>query len=178
MAAADKTHDADAPPDGESFVQRWARRKHEARQAPVAADPAGGSMPVVTESQPPTLTDADMPPLDSLGEDSDFSPFLSPGVSEALRRQALRRLFALPSVNQRCPLDGEWYDLRDCEPLGDIVTVEMREAFERETARARDRIAERLNDHAEKIVRDNPPAPEEVVGNGTPSGAERGPKSA
>ena len=38
-------------------------------------------------------TDADMPPLESLSADSDFTGFLSPKVSESLRRAALRKLF-------------------------------------------------------------------------------------
>ena len=33
-----------------------------------------------------SLTDADMPPLDTLGEDNDFSSFLSPEVSKVLRK--------------------------------------------------------------------------------------------
>jgi len=42
------------------------------------------------------LTDADMPPIESLDEDSDYAQFLSPQVGTGLRRRALRKLFRLP----------------------------------------------------------------------------------
>ena len=41
---------------------------------------------------------AKLPDLDSLNEDSDFSAFLQDGVPDALRRQALRRLWRLNPV--------------------------------------------------------------------------------
>ena len=39
------------------------------------------------------LTDADMPPIETLTEDSDYTGFMSPEVSEELRKLALRKLF-------------------------------------------------------------------------------------
>ncbi|HEX9811942.1 MAG TPA: DUF3306 domain-containing protein [Burkholderiales bacterium] len=116
----------------ETFLRRWARRKQEARVEPPV--PPVAQPPAVEVAKPPEriLTDADMPPLESLGEKSDFSMFFATGVSEGLRQRALRKLFTLPSINQRCPLDGEWYDSHGYEPLGNIITHEMREAMERE----------------------------------------------
>lgn len=124
------TRDLKRRPDAraeEGFVARWSRRKR-AVQAPAAEAEAPAAEP------PPVLTDTDMPPLESLSADSDFSPFLSPGVSEPLRRAALRKLFALPAFNARCPLDSEYYDCANMTPLGSIITHEMREAIEREAA--------------------------------------------
>lgn len=124
----------------DSFLRRWSRRKQEARVGQNGSPLTESSAPatpekVLTDSAPAApekvLTDADMPPIESLGEKSDFSMFLSPGVSDALRRRALRKLFTLPSVNQRCPLDSEYYDCHGYEPLGNIVTHEMREEMER-----------------------------------------------
>lgn len=122
----------------EAFLRRWSRRKHAARAEEPAATPARAER--VEPPQPPEkiLTDADMPPIESLNEQSDFSMFLSSGVSEALRRQALRKLFTLPSVNQRCPLDSEWYDCRNTEALGNIITHDMREEMAREAQKLKD----------------------------------------
>ncbi|SIS96159.1 DUF3306 domain-containing protein [Neptunomonas antarctica] len=49
----------------------------------------------------PALTDEDMPALESLSEQSDFSQFFSSGVSDELRNLALRKLFNLPQFNIR-----------------------------------------------------------------------------
>ena len=102
-------------PDAEGPLRRWARRKREvAREKQQAADEArrgavseeardvrdstgDASEPTVVEEN--VLADEDMPPLDSLDEDSDYSDFLSPGVSEALRRRALRKLFSSAVFN-------------------------------------------------------------------------------
>jgi hypothetical protein len=114
----------------EAFLHRWSRRKQEtqAREAEVAGQDVEIAEPPAPQS---VLTDADMPPIESLNEKSDFSVFLSSGVSETLRRQALRKLFLLPSINQRCPLDSEYHDCHGFEPLGKTITHEMREEMER-----------------------------------------------
>jgi len=83
-----------------------------------------------SEDRPVLLTDADMPPLDSLGPDSDYSGFLSRGVSQALRRQALRRLFTSPHLNIVDGLDDYAEDFTGLAPLGDTVTAEMRYRLE------------------------------------------------
>lgn len=138
-----------APADaegGESFVARWSRRKHQARAAPQSPE---APLPDVADTEPTAaavavpervLTDADMPPIESLNADSDYKPFLSPGVSEELRRLALRKLFRLPEFNQRFELDGEYYDCTNLEPLGSIITYDMRE----EMKRAAEKLAEVL----------------------------------
>ncbi|HEX7044143.1 MAG TPA: DUF3306 domain-containing protein [Burkholderiales bacterium] len=116
----------------EGFLRRWSRRKHEAQaQRAETADPAPPAAEAAPPAPPKILTDADMPPIESLDAHSDFSVFLSAGVSEELRRRALRKLFTLPEINRRCPLDGEWYDGHGYEPLGDIITYDMREEMER-----------------------------------------------
>ncbi len=67
-----------------------------------------------------------MPDIDSLDDDSDYSGFLSPGVSEALRKQALRRMFHSAAFNVCDGLDDYDEDFTSFEKLGDIVTADMR----------------------------------------------------
>ncbi len=74
----------------------------------------------------PAPTDADMPPLDSLNQDSDYSAFLSPKVSLQLRQAALRQLFRQPKFNVETCLDDFQDDFQNFAPLGDIVTTDMR----------------------------------------------------
>jgi hypothetical protein len=123
----------------DGFVQRWSRRKAEAGQAETSTRQEPSPPPAEPAK---VMTDADMPPIDSLNENSDFSLFLSPGVSEELRKLALRKLFHLPQFSERCPLDGEYYDCTNLEPLGSIITYDMRE----EMKRAAEKLAETLNE--------------------------------
>jgi hypothetical protein len=124
----------------EGFVRRWSRRKAEASQAEAMPREEPGQLPATAPSK--VLTDADMPPIESLNEKSDYSMFLSPGVSEELRRLAFRKLFRLPEFSQRFELDSEYYDCANLEPLGSIITHDMRE----EMKRAAEKLAETLNE--------------------------------
>lgn len=134
---------ASTPEDGDGFLGRWSRRKLAARSGdPVATEPGPEAPAPEPEAAvgPPEetreLTDADMPPLESLTADSDFSGFFSPKVSEELRRLALRKLFHLPGVNVTDGLDDYAEDYASFAKLGDVITHEMRRMLEREKERA------------------------------------------
>ena len=134
----------------EGFLSRWSRRKQQLDQAeqdqPVALDAAA----VEPEAAPePLLTDADMPSVDTLDEGSDYSGFLSPGVSEELRQLALRKLFRAASFNITDGLDDYDDDFTSFAKLGDIVTREMR---------VRNAIDEACEDTAETTVAEATPA--------------------
>lgn len=122
--------------EAESFLARWSRRKDEARHE-AAAMPEVPSPPEQTtndrplESPPRLLTDVDMPPIDSLRYEDDWSGFLSPGVSEGLRGEALRRLFSSPELNVTDGLDSYSGDYTCFEALGATVTADMRHQIER-----------------------------------------------
>jgi hypothetical protein len=74
----------------------------------------------------PPLTDEDMPPLESLSEESDFSQFFSSGVSDELRNLALRRLFNLPQFNIRDGLNDYDEDFSKMPALAQEVAAKMR----------------------------------------------------
>lgn len=111
----------------EGFLSRWSRRKQAvaAGQPPEPAVPAPAAEAPEAEAEP-LLTDADMPPLDALDEQSDYSGFLSPGVSEELRQLALRKLFRAATFNVTDGLDDYDEDFTSFAKLGEIVTREMR----------------------------------------------------
>ncbi len=149
----------------ESALERWSRRKEMARQGTPLPDPdeAAGDLEAGVEkrdpvavSEPGDRADAEdvmagppaLPPLESLGEDSDYSAFMASEVSPDLRRQALRKLFHSAKFNVRDGLDDYDLDYTNPEPLGNIVTAEMRRRILREI----ERLAETEDEAAEETV--------------------------
>lgn len=139
-----------------SRLARWSRRKQDAREQPdqnqasslsvetddeqppdatLNENPAGDAntvatqnsqLPEVEEPEEPLLCDADMPAIESLDSKSDLSCFFNRGVSEKLRQAALRHLLRLPAFNITDGLNDYDEDYTTFEPLGDIVTSDMR----------------------------------------------------
>ena len=101
---------------------------------------AAEALPAAADEQP-VLTDADMPDVDSLDEASDFSPFMSPGVSDELRNLALRKLFQAPVFNICDGLDEYDDDFTTFEKLGDIVTADMKHQIEMQQQKLREKLA-------------------------------------
>lgn len=136
MSSSDAEKKSTVPTD-DSFASRWSRRKQAVQEEELTtqtpADIDITDPPVVSE--PRRLCDADMPPLDSLTEDSDYRGFLSPKVSETLRRKALHILFHGPSFNIRDGLDDYDEEFTNFAKLGDIVTSDMRHQMEVEARR-------------------------------------------
>ncbi|MEQ8355186.1 MAG: DUF3306 domain-containing protein [Kiloniellaceae bacterium] len=103
-----------------SFLARWSRRKQEAEQhseveareaspqdaAAAPADRATGDVaPVAVE---------DLPDIESLNAESDFTVFLQTGVPDALKRRALRKLWQVdPAFSEICMLDDYNLDYTD-----------------------------------------------------------------
>lgn len=76
--------------------------------------------------EPVPLTDADMPAIESLSEESDYSQFLSSGVSDELRNLALRKLFNLPQFNIVDGLNDYDEDFSKMPALSQEVVARMR----------------------------------------------------
>jgi len=132
----------------ESVLSRWSRRKLEAEQAAPAVEStlqgeleAEPSTAAIETETTPVLTDADMPAIESLTEDSDFSGFMSEGVSDELRNLALRKLFRAPVFNIRDGLDEYDEDYTSFEKLGDIVTADMKHRIEMQEQKLREKLA-------------------------------------
>jgi hypothetical protein len=133
-------------PEQESRLSRWSRRKQQTVEETQEEDlvlevePQDQGINELevalsedqqqSEAQEPVLSDADMEPVETLTENSDFSKFMSPGVSDELRNLALRKMFQAPSFNIRDGLDEYDEDYTSFEKLGDIVTADMRHQME------------------------------------------------
>jgi len=93
----------------EPFLSRWSRRKRAAEESHAAIEP-----------KPPAQSEAplpELPPVDSLTPESDFSVFMHKQVDEKLRRAALRKLFSDPAFNVVDGLDDYADDYTQLETL-------------------------------------------------------------
>lgn len=105
------------------FLSRWSRRKHAATQGkPVEQAPAEKPSQVVPATQaanPPVEAAAPepLPPVESLTPDSDFTPFMKPGVDPATRQAALKTLFRDPRYNVMDGLDVYIDDYTKPDPI-------------------------------------------------------------
>jgi hypothetical protein len=122
----------------EPFLSRWSRRKRAAREAepvaPVAAEP-----PVARASDPQSQPEArddiapiaktPLPEISSLeGLASEYQQFLQPEVDEALRRGALKKLFADPHFNVMDGLDTYIDDYTKTIPIPPDVLRRLTQA--------------------------------------------------
>ena len=139
----------------EDFLARWSRRKalsrkgEELPEPPEDADENAQDAPqadkeAVPADESPAPQQAaeaggdempELPPLETLDENSDYSAFLGKGVPPDLKQKALKKLFHSPKFNIRDGLDDYDWDFTNPEPLGDIITAEMRYRVERELER-------------------------------------------
>jgi hypothetical protein len=103
MADRDRSTRAHGDAD-EGFLRRWSRRKAEARSAATTpsenpSDPAEGAHPAPEQppepdkAAPAPIDPEDLPDIESLDANSDFTVFMRPGVPLELRNQALRKLW-------------------------------------------------------------------------------------
>lgn len=148
MSGTDNSNDPDSKPD-DAFLERWSRRKSAASHSDARTDDAPAVLAdgPPDEAEPlPDLTDDDMPPIESLDRDSDYSVFMSPGVSDHLRTRALRKLFHLPDFNITDGLNDYDEDYTQFAGLGGVVTHEMKRLLKRELD------AEAARDEAEHPV--------------------------
>jgi hypothetical protein len=104
-----------APPD-EPLLSRWSRLKKEAAAAPAPPaeiDPKAEAAPV------------ELPPVESLTPESDFSLFMRPQVQPALRQAALKKLFTDPHFNLMDGLDIYIDDYTRPDPIAASIVAEL-----------------------------------------------------
>lgn len=88
----------------EGFLSRWSRLKRDERDQKSAAaaeeKPGEEILPAATAGEPDIAPlaeakdpNADLPPIESLDKDSDYTAFLRAGVAPELRKQALGKLW-------------------------------------------------------------------------------------
>lgn len=134
--------DADRDDAAEPFLQRWSRLKSATREPGRSGSQPDDTTPLPNATKgppavPPPAEGAgsasiELPDLDSLGPDSDYSAFLAPDVDSSLRRAALRKLFRSPKFNVLDGLDDYCEDFSTFAPLAaGTLTADMRYHAER-----------------------------------------------
>jgi hypothetical protein len=136
----------------ENFLGRWSRLKKEQEQL-AAEKPVPQKSEA--EQKPPEL-----PPLDKLTPDSDFSGFMHPKVEDALRRAALKKLFADPHFNIPDPFEPYSRDWTVGDPIPDEMMATLNQARtllfsdkEKEQAQAADEAKAEQEAYAEDAKR-------------------------
>lgn len=137
----------------EGFLRRWARRKTEVREgrepepapptlaeapAGAAAAPIGATAfaapppaPVPVPAEAATEAARPLPTLEdvaALDTDSDFSAFVARGVDQAVRRGALKKLFADPHFKVMDKLDVYIDDYNKPSPVSEAMLASLEHA--------------------------------------------------
>ena len=113
--------------DKENPLSRWSRLKREAAREAEAPKPAQKAVPGAAPRVPETPM-PELPPLDQLTPDSDFSAFMDPRVDERLRRLALKKLFSDPRLNIVDGLDDFAEDYTLLEDLPQELVAKLEHA--------------------------------------------------
>jgi Protein of unknown function (DUF3306) len=127
-------------PENETFVGRWSRRKRAepvARtqedtiiatqaaeaQALQARDEANAQAQNTADAE--QKVPADLPPVDSLTKDSDYTRFMQPDVPRASRNAAMKKLFTDPHFNVMDGLDTYIDDYTKEDPIPESMLREL-----------------------------------------------------
>ena len=110
-------------------LSRWSRRKLQtAAEAPAPAPasapavvPAAATAPGVSVPAAPV----ELPPVESLTFESDFTAFLRPGVDDKVKRAALKQLFRDPRFNFMDGLDTYIDDYTKADPIPPDILADL-----------------------------------------------------
>jgi hypothetical protein len=119
-----------AMPD-EGFLHRWARRKSEARTGVERLPEPAAAAPVVVPAPDAEGAPVPLPTMDDVAQltgDSDFSAFVARGVDAAVRRTALKKLFADPHFNAMDRLDVYIDDYTKPSPVSEAMLASLEHA--------------------------------------------------
>jgi Protein of unknown function (DUF3306) len=120
----------------ESFLSRWAKRKADVRaeevkfvelqnENPSISEPFEAKMPetampeggLASDTKEPDEAKSTLPTIESLTQESDFSPFMGKDVASDLRNQAMKKLFTNPHYNVQDGLDIYIGDYTKSDPI-------------------------------------------------------------
>ena len=167
------------PMPKEGFLRRWARLKAQPDLAPSGAphpvaDPA---QPIVHCAAPPAVPasapERQAPTLEDVARltpQSDYSAFVAGGVDPAVRRLALKKLFADPNFALMDGLDIYIDDYTKASPLTDAMLASLRHAPGVLT-----RLLGRIDEAGQSAVHDMNPHTTPAAPDGLPSKHPAGP---
>ncbi len=122
----------------ETFLGRWSRRKQEKPEAVDAEDRAlaqeravdesaatPAADPALPASAAPIPVPADLPAVESLTIEADFSRFMRPDVPPHMKTAALKKLFTDPHFNIMDGLDTYIDDYTKADPIPESMLREL-----------------------------------------------------
>lgn len=127
----------------ESFLGRWSRRKQapaevaqaederiarEQAEAQAALTPAAEANAAVSPAGLSSKAPPDLPLIESLTKDADFSAFMKPEVPPQLKNAALKKLFSDPHFNVMDGLDTYIDDYSRSDPIPESMLRQMASA--------------------------------------------------
>ena len=124
----------DTPIPEEGFLRRWARLKAQPEPAPAAAprsldEPVQpGLQPISPPAEAPERPAPTLDDVARLTPQSDYSAFVAGGVDLAVRRLALKKLFADPNFAVMDGLDIYIDDYTRASPLTDAMLASLKHA--------------------------------------------------
>lgn len=99
-----------------NFLSRWSRRKLESAK------------PAEKPPEKPPAQSPDLPPVDSLTFDSDFTAYLAANVEESVKRAALKKLLHDPRFNVMDGLDTYIDDYTKNDPVSEEMLKTLEHA--------------------------------------------------
>ncbi len=141
------------------MLHRWSKQKTQADEEEINAPAetnqdsspqSDGQISTADGAETEERKPIELPPIESLDEDSDYSIFMSPEVDESVRKLALRKLFKVPFFNIVDGLNDYDDDFTSFEALGDIVTADMK--FHEERKKAEDLLRRQQTEESETIA--------------------------
>jgi hypothetical protein len=133
---------------GEAFLARWSRRKLER--------PAAG--PASAADEPASVAPA-LPPVEKLTAEADFSGFMHPKVEDALRRVALKKLFADPHFNVADPFEAYSGDWTGGEPIPEAMLASLEQM--KQLLRKPEQAGEAQAAEPQEVAKEEGPRPDE-----------------
>jgi hypothetical protein len=108
--------------DREAFLDRWSRLKRDPvpEKKTVAAPAADATAKAETPAALPLVQD--------LKPESDFTPFMNPGVEDGTRRSALKKLFTDARYNVPDPFEAYSEDYTRSDPIPEAMLKAINEA--------------------------------------------------
>ena len=106
-------------------LSRWSRRKLEAAATAPQPTASPASIAPAPARVPAGASPPELPPVESLTFESDFTAFLRPEVDADLKRAALKQLFRDPRFNIMDGLDTYIDDYTKADPIAPDVLADL-----------------------------------------------------
>jgi hypothetical protein len=102
----------------EDFLSRWSRLKREAGIEESSDEQRADAVPGAAVASAPAFDPASLPPIESIGADSDIRPFLAAGVPAELTCAALRCAWAAdPAIRDFIGIAESQWDFNDPDAI-------------------------------------------------------------